>query len=186
MKKTLHILNGLALVITIVINYVSNAGILNGKTIGEVSDGLQTLFTPAGYAFSIWGFIYLLLIGFVFYQGRSLFKNNHQADDLVLKIGWWFIISCIANSTWVIVWIYGATGISCLFILLLLFSLMQIIFRCNFNLENKSLQQSLFTSSPFIFYAGWVTVASIANVSTYLEKLIGMVLEYLLILGLLL
>lgn len=171
MKKTLHILNGIALVITIVINYVSNAGMLNGKTIGEVSDGLQTLFTPAGYAFSIWGFIYLLLIGFVFYQGKSLFKNNHQADDLVLKIGWWFIISCIANSTWVIVWIYGATGISCLFILLLLFSLMQIIFRCNFNLENKPSKQSLFTSSPFIFYAGWVTVASIANVSTYLVKI---------------
>lgn len=171
MKRTLQIANGIALVSTIIINYLSNTGLLNSKTIGDVSDGLTTLFTPAGYAFSIWGFIYLLLIGFIFYQGKSLFSSNTTSDSVVLKIGWWFVISCIANSVWVFLWIYGETGISCFFILLLLFSLMQIIFRCRLELDLEPFSKMLFIAWPFVFYAGWVTVASIANISAYLYKI---------------
>ena len=73
MKKVLQISNGIALVSTIIINYLSNTGAINNTTIGEVSNSMNSLFTPAGYAFAIWGFIYLLLIGFIIYQGRSLF-----------------------------------------------------------------------------------------------------------------
>lgn len=170
MKRTLQIANSIALVSTIIINYLSNTGLINGKTIGDVSNGLQTLFTPAGYAFSIWGFIYLLLLGFIFYQGRSLFNKKITADDFVLKMGWWFVISCIANSTWVFLWIYGQTGLSCFFILLLLFSLMQIIFRCRMELDAEYFSRKLLVSWPFVFYAGWVTVASVANISAYLYK----------------
>lgn len=171
MKKILQISNGIALVSTIIINYLSNTGMVNGKTIGDVSNGLQTLFTPAGYAFSIWGFIYLMLIGFVFYQGKSLFSKSYTTDDVVLKIGWWFVISCIANSAWVFLWIYGYTGTSCVFILLLLFSLMQIVFRCRLELDLEPFSKMLFVAWPFVFYAGWVTVASIANISAYLYKI---------------
>jgi hypothetical protein len=171
MKRTLQIANGIALVSTIIINYLSNTGLLNGSTIGDVSNSLTTLFTPAGYAFSIWGFIYLLLIGFIFYQGRSLFSSNTTADAVVLKIGWWFVISCIANSVWVFLWIYGQTGMSCFFILLLLFSLMQIVFRCRLELDLEPFSKILFVAWPFVFYAGWVTVASIANISAYLFKI---------------
>ena len=171
MKRTLQIANGVALVSTIIINYLSNTGAMNGKTIGDVSQGLQTLFTPAGYAFSIWGFIYLLLVGFIFYQGKSLWSKNTSADDVFLKIGWWFVISCVANSAWVFLWIYGFTGLSCLFIFLLLFSLMQIIFRCRLELDLEPFTKLLFVAWPFVFYAGWVTAASIANISAYLYKI---------------
>lgn len=171
MKRILQISNGIALVSTIIINYLSNTGAINGKTIGGVSDKLITHFTPAGYAFSIWGFIYLLLIGFIFYQGRSLFSNSTKSDDAVLRIGWWFVLSCIANSAWVFLWLYGYTGISCLFILLLLFSLMQIIYRCRLELDYETYTHILFVAWPFVFYAGWVTVASIANISAYLNKI---------------
>ena len=118
MKKTLQISNGIALVSTIFINYLSNTGKMNNTTIGEVSKEFTSLFTPAGYAFSIWGFIYLLLLGFIIYQGRSLFVRVKN-DDFIVKTGWWFVISCIANSAWVFAWLYGYTGISCLFIFLL-------------------------------------------------------------------
>ncbi|WP_396179888.1 tryptophan-rich sensory protein [Flavobacterium sp.] len=172
MKRTLQIANGIALVSTIFINYLSNTGLINNATIGEVSKGLQNLFTPASYAFAIWGFIYLLLIGFIFYQGRGLFSSaKPNADDVVLRIGWWFVISCIANSAWVFLWLYGLTGISCIFILLLLFSLLQIIFRCRLELDLEPFSKMLFVAWPFVFYAGWVTVASIANISAYLFKI---------------
>ena len=72
MKKILQIGNGIAFVSVVFINYFSNTGLLNNTTIGEISKDLNSLFTPAGYAFSIWGLIYLLLLGFAIYQGRSL------------------------------------------------------------------------------------------------------------------
>nr|WP_321247458.1 tryptophan-rich sensory protein [uncultured Psychroserpens sp.] len=170
MKKILQIGNGVALVATIVMNYLSNTGLMNNTTIGKVSGGLRTLFTPAGYAFSIWGIIYLLLLGFGIYQGRSLFVKVRD-DDFVLRVGWWFILSCIANSFWVVSWIYGYTGLSCFFIFLLLVSLLKIVWNNRMELWDAPISVIAFLWWPFVIYSGWVTVASIANVSTYLVKI---------------
>lgn len=170
MKKVLQISNGIALVSTIIINYLSNTGAINNTTIGEVSQNLQSLFTPAGYAFAIWGFIYLLLLGFIFYQGRSLFVHVRD-DGFVLKIGWWFVISCVANSGWVFLWLYGYAGLSCVFIFLLLFSLLKIVMNNAMEMWDAPISVIAFLWWPFVFYSGWVTVASIANVSSYLVKI---------------
>ena len=170
MKKSLQILNGIAFGSTIFVNYLSNTGILDGKTIGNVSDNIKSLFTPAGYAFSIWGLIYLLLFGFAIYQGKSLFKKRKE-DSFVEKIGIWFIISCIANCLWIFSWIYGYTGLSCVFIFLLLIALLKIVVNLNINLNKVSTSKFTFLHLPFIIYSGWVTVASVANVSSYLVKI---------------
>lgn len=170
MKKILQVLNGIAFVSVVFINYLSNTGVMNGKTIGSISDKINSLFTPAGYAFSIWGLIYLFLLGFVIYQGRSLFSKKAD-DEFVEKVSVWFIISCIANSAWVFSWIYGFTGLSCVFIFLLLFSLLKIIVNNNIQLETVKSSKLLFVVLPFTIYSGWVTVASVANVSSFLVKI---------------
>ncbi|WP_299337107.1 tryptophan-rich sensory protein [uncultured Psychroserpens sp.] len=170
MKKALQVLNGIALVATIIMNYLSNTGQMNNTTIGEVSGRLRSLFTPASYAFSIWGIIYVLLIGFIIYQGRSLFVKVRD-DDFILKIGWWFIISCIANSLWIVSWLYEYIGLSCFFIFLLLFSLHKIVWNNRMELWDAPISVIAFLWWPFVIYSGWVTVASIANVSAYLVKI---------------
>lgn len=170
MKKLLQIGNGIAFVSTVFINYLSNTGDLNNTTIGEVSKDLNNLFTPASYAFAIWGLVYLLLFGFIFYQGRSLFVKVRN-DDFVEKIGGWFIISCIANSGWVFLWIYEYTGASCFFIFLLLFSLLKIVWNNKMEFGNVTFSVKLFLWLPFVIYSGWVTVASIANVAAFLVKI---------------
>lgn len=170
MKKTLQFFNVIALASTLFINYLSNTGIINGKTIGSVSNNIKSLFTPAGYAFSIWAAIYLLLLGFSIFQARSLFTKVKD-DDFVEKIGLWFIFSCLANSFWIFSWIYGYTGVSCIFIFLLLISLLKIIVNLDINLNKVSSFKYTFLYLPFIIYSGWVSVASIANVSSYLTKL---------------
>ncbi|MGZ8541146.1 MAG: hypothetical protein ACXWV6_10895 [Chitinophagaceae bacterium] len=170
MKKVLQIANGVALVATIIINYLSNTGIFNGNTMAVVSARLQNLFTPAGYAFSIWGLIYLGLFAFVIYQGRSLFTE--MADDrIVLKIGWWFVVSCISNCLWVLAWLYDYTGLSVLIMLSLLFSLTRIIVKLNMEREKVQLKESVFACWPFAIYSGWITVALIANIAAYLTKI---------------
>ena len=170
MKKTLQLGNAFLFVSMVIVNYLSNTGLLNNTTIGEVSGGLRTLFTPAGYAFSIWGIIYLLVLGFVIYQGRSLF-NSKKEDAFVETTGVWFIISCLANISWVFSWIYEYTGLSCLFIFILLGSLLKIVWNNRMELWDAPLPTILFLWWPFVIYSGWVTVASIANVSAYLVKI---------------
>ena len=170
MLKKLQIGNGFFLVFTIVFNYLSNTGIFNGKTIGNVSDQYQNLFTPAGYAFSIWGVIYLLLAGFVFYTGRSLFNpSKNKADDFVLKIGWWFVISCLANCAWIVTWLYGFTGISVLVLLVAFISLLIVLVQA--LKYNSSIAQKWFINFPFQIYAGWVSVALIAAIAAWLTKI---------------
>ena len=170
MIKKLQIANGFFLVFTIIFNYLSNTGIFNGKTIANVSNQYQNLFTPAGYAFSIWGVIYLLLIGFVFYTGRNLFKpSKNEADGFVEKIGWWFVISCIANCVWILTWLYGYTGLSVLVLLVSLISLLKILLEAlTYHSGNA---QKWFINFPFQIYTGWVSVALIAATAAWLTKI---------------
>lgn len=170
MKKTLQVSNALFFVLTLLINYASNTGVFNNTTIGEISRDYTSLFTPAGYAFAIWGLIYLLLLLFIVYQARSLFLKDIE-DAFVLKVGWWFVISCIANCAWVISWLYGYTGLSILFIFTMLISLIQIVLRNRMELWDAPIGTIVFLWWPFVIYSGWVTVASIANVSAYLVKI---------------
>ncbi len=169
MIRTLKWSNGIALLITITVNYLSNTGMINNMTVGEVSANYQNYFTPAGYAFSIWGFIYLLLLGFVIYQWRGTL-NDKTIDTDIERIGWWFVISCLANCGWLIAWLYEYTGISVLLILTLLLTLLGIIVRLNINNKTVSLQKRVFITWPFSVYAGWVTVAVIANMAAWLTS----------------
>lgn len=170
MKKILQIANGVALVFTIVFNYLSNTGIFGGKTIGDVSAQYDNLFTPAGYAFSIWGLIYLLLLGFVFYTGRSLFKpENSKTDSFIKKIGWWFVVTCIMNCVWILTWIYGYTGISVVVMVIFLFALLKILLQA--LQYNSGAVQKWFINIPFQIYTGWVSVALIAAAAAWLDKI---------------
>lgn len=170
MKTILPVANGIALIIMIVINYLSNTGIFNDNTMETISDKYFNYFTPAGYAFSIWGLIYLGLSGFVIYTGRSL-VTKQETDPIVFKIGWWFVISCIANSLWIVVWLNDQPGLAVLVMLLLLVSLLTIIVNLRMELDHHPIQRYLFVFWPFAIYAGWVSVALIANVAAWLTKI---------------
>lgn len=171
MKKSLQTLNGLGLIAVIFISYLSNTGIFNGNTMATVSAKYHNLFTPAGYAFSIWGLIYLGLLGFVIYYGRSLFVKVDNEDSTLNEVGGWFFISCLANMAWVITWLYDYTLISVLMMILLLFSLLKIVVNTKMELYDVPLKKFIFLWWPFCLYAGWVAVALIANVSAYLKKI---------------
>lgn len=170
-RKQLQISNAIALVVVIGINYLSNTGIFFGNTMSGVSAQYENLFTPAGYAFSIWGLIYLGMLGFVSYYGRSLFITAENEDQTIEQVGWWFVVSCVANSLWVVTWLGEYTLISILVMIILLFSLMKIVVNTNMELHNAPLKKFLFLWWPFSIYSGWITVALIANTAAYLTKI---------------
>jgi len=170
MKKALQIANGIALIATIVINYLSNTGVFNGNTMKTISDKYHNYFTPAGYAFSIWGLIYIGLLAFVIYTGRGLFKKVND-EWPVLEIGWWFVTSCAANSFWVIAWLYDYIGLSVLLMIILLFSLLKIVLNTRMELDDLPLKKIAFVWWPFCLYSGWISVALIADIAAYLTKI---------------
>jgi len=170
MKKTLQIANIIAFITTVFVNYLSNLGAINNTTIAKISDSMKNLFTPADYAFAIWGLIYLLLGGFVFYQSRSLFIKVRD-DAFILKTGWWFVLSCFANIIWLTFWLYGYIEYSILAIFVLLYSLIRIILKNRMEIWDAPFSVIAFLWWPFVFYSGWITVASIANVSAYLTSI---------------
>lgn len=168
-NKFLPLANLIALILTIGINYFTNAGLLNGNTMKVISDRYANYFTPAGYAFSIWGLIYLGLLGFGCY---SLIKRKQPEVETILnKIGWLFVLSCAANSFWVMAWLSDYIGASVVIMIVLLLSLIAIISRTRMELDAHPLKEYVLIYWPFALYAGWITVALIANVSAYLTKI---------------
>ena len=170
MKKIFAVANGVAFVSTIVMNYLSNTKVFNGNDNKSVSDEYFNYFTPAGYAFSIWGLIYLGLLGFVFYTGRVLYMK-HADDNLLTKIGWWFVISCIANSLWLVAWLYELPGIAAIIMSVIFLSLVKIILNIRAGIEKFSVKDYLFVALPFTLYLGWISVAFIANIAALLTKI---------------
>lgn len=170
MKKTLQIANIIGFILVIIVNGLGGAGAINNTSIADVSNANPNLFTPAGYAFSIWGFIYLLLLGFIIYQSRSLFKPVRD-DEFILKTGWWFMLSCFANIMWITFWVYGFMEYSILAIFVLLYSLLKIVMNNRMELWDAPISVIAFLWWPFVFYSGWITVASIANVAAYLTSI---------------
>ena len=160
--------NVLALLLTLVVNGLANALPLNGLTTGEISDSFQVFFVPAAYVFSIWGVIYLGLIGFTIYQALPAQRENPR----LRRVGYLFAVSCIANTTWIFLWHYQQFPLTIIAMLILLASLIAIYLRLDINGQERiSGAQRWLVDLPFSIYLGWITVATVANVTSVLYDL---------------
>jgi hypothetical protein len=169
-KKIIAVANGVLLVVTIVVSYLSSTGVFNGNTMASLSARYPTLVTPAPYAFGIWGLIYLALAGFVVYYWRMAFQAP-EADDPALRVGGWFIVTCVVNCCWVLAWLYDQTGLSVFLMVVLLVSLMRIVVLTDMEISDPLWPVIVFVWWPFCYYAGWITVALLANIAAWLVKL---------------
>jgi benzodiazapine receptor len=158
-------INILAFVLTVIVNSLAGSTtILGGKLTAEISDANPTLITPAGYVFSIWGIIYILLGAFVVFQALP----SQQGKGFQKSVGWLFVLSSIANIVWLFLWQFEYLSFSVVVIFLLLATLILIYLRLNIGKSAVSLREKLAVHVPFSVYLGWITIASIANVSVFL------------------
>ncbi len=158
------IFNWVGLLVVIAVNGLANALPLNGKTTGEISNNIPTLFTPAGYVFSIWSIIYLGLLAFAWYQSRAA----QTSADFQDRIGVWFFVSCVFNSAWIVAWHYEQFALSLILMLGLLASLLVIYLRLDIGRRAVSAGEKRWVHLPFSIYLGWISVATVANVSVVL------------------
>jgi len=160
-------LNIISVIAALTLNFLAVSLPLNNKTTGELSDAYPNYFVPAGFTFSIWGIIYLLLIAFMFYQAYQFLKKDLDTVENILAIGPWFLISGLANAGWIIAWHYEIIALSLIIMLVLLYSLIKIYLTLNDRRPHTSMDNFLILL-PFSVYLGWISVATIANVTTLL------------------
>lgn len=164
-KDTLRQLaNALSVLLAITVNILASALPLNGQNTGEISDRFRIYFVPAGYVFAIWGIIYIGWIAFAIFQFLPAQKTNPRLQ----KLGYLFALSGVFNAAWLVCWHYNQFGLSVLVMLTLLSLLIASYLKLNVGRTAIGNGERWCVDIPFSVYLGWITVATVANVTGYL------------------
>ncbi len=159
------------------VNALANALPLNGMNTGELSDAIPNLFVPMGLTFSIWGLIYLGLAGYVIaILAESLGKGAKAAafdsTDALLVLA-----NFAANMAWIFAWHWQALPLSLVFMLGILGTLIALAERIHARkapggalspASGRSRAARFALTAPVHIYLGWISVATIANVTALL------------------
>ena len=168
MKNALRQIGILLLVVaTITVNALANIIPFNGLHTGEISDRFHVYFVPAGYVFAIWGLIYTGLIAYGIYQALPAQRENAR----LRRIDGLFIMASLANIVWLFLWHYGQFVGTLAAMLVLLAALISIYMSLGVGRTKASPAESWLVRVPFSIYLGWITVATIANVTEVLDYL---------------
>lgn len=172
------LLNLLGFVAVVLINALANILPINGFNTGQVSDIYNNKFVPAGFTFSIWGIIYLALLIFcVFYMlgafgkggfAKKITSNFNKVNSAISLL---FVLTCLLNILWIICWHYLQIGFCLVIMILFLATLLLIYLRLNKILIHFSNFEKWIWMAPFSLYLGWISVATIANTTTFLTSL---------------
>lgn len=153
-------------------NALANIIPINGRGTGQISDIYANLFAPIGFTFAIWSVIYLLLAGFCVYQFRAVRKGiqgSRVSEDVLAQVLPWFIASSVLNSIWIFAWHYLQIGLSTLLITGILLCLIKVnLILCG---EGLAKRDYLLVQLPFSVYFGWITIAVMANITTWLVSI---------------
>jgi translocator protein len=145
---------------TVVVNALAITLPIGGLSTQEVSALYPALFVPAGYVFSIWSVIYLGLAAYAVAQAVPPLVR----EERIRSVAWWFVLSGILNSVWLVLWqtlhLYWTVPV----MLALLLTLLVIYRRLRVGAPASGAERWL-VRLPFSIYLGWISVATIANIS---------------------
>jgi len=152
---------------TIVVNGLANALPIAGRLTGDISDSFPVLITPAGYVFAIWGLIYLGLAAYAVWQALPAQAGNPRARALAVPVS----VGNLANLAWILLWHHLWIGTSLIAMLVLLVTLMLVYLRLRPFPEtglargDVTRAERIVARGTFSVYLGWITVATVANVT---------------------
>ena len=150
--------------VVMVIGTLAGFGLL-GTRVEESSGGAfaadATLLTPATRAFSLWSLIYLGLLGYVIWQWRAL--DSPRAA----RLAWPAAASMLLNALWL-----GVTQLGWLWpsvvVILALAVVLGVLVRWLGESPPTSRIEAVVVDGTFGVYLGWVSVASVANITAVL------------------
>ncbi len=157
-------LTALAIFGNIFLNYYANTYPFAGQTNAAVSAKYPTLLTPAGYAFSIWGLIFLALAVYAVWQLLPGQRNLSLPDALAKPL----TLASVATGAWVVLFAYELILPSVGVMLLILGSLIVVYGRARRRIFAEA--APALVGLPFSLYLGWISVASVINITIGLRN----------------
>ncbi len=151
----------IAVISNVAFNYVSQRLPIGEGSIESISAKYASLFTPAGYAFAIWGLIYLVTVAYAVHQLVPSQRNNYAHDRLVKPL----IVLNVLAAAWVVVFRFELIAISVAVITLALATSVLMFVRTTSSVARHEL--SKWTLLPASLWFGWLSVATIANGSSW-------------------
>lgn len=145
-------------IMMIAINALASTQLRWGVSTWELSDQLFTMITPAGWTFAIWSLIYLWLgVIMVWVAWKQITVSRH-----IIRA---YIISCICNAAWIVVWQYGYLTAAMLIIVWLLASLIVI----DHYIQKHEVEHfASWVRSIFLIYFWRVQIATLLMTTIYL------------------
>ncbi|PPF77864.1 hypothetical protein C5B96_15000 [Subtercola sp. Z020] len=165
-----QVLVAVGAVIAVVGAFVGS-GAAGGTPIAEAAGGAlsadATLLAPAGGAFAIWSVIYLGLVGYAVSQ----LLPAQRTDARQRHLGYPILLTLIMNAAWILSVQAGLLALSAVVIVLLLVALCWTYARtiASRGLGRRSLVGTLLVDGTVGLYLGWVSVATAANLTSYLQ-----------------
>lgn len=168
----------LSYVLMVALNAAANIVPINGVGTGAISDSYPNLFAPAGYTFAIWGVIYLMLFVLILYwvtRKPSEFATTSlqtQGTSVMVQaqtVTWTLVVSSVANALWILAWHYRLIALSLVLMLVILGCL--ILAMRAVNGLQWPMAKLAWVKPAIGVYFGWITVATIANVTTLLVSI---------------
>lgn len=171
--QAVHYANVVAYVVNVGITYFMATPASSLPSNGELSQKYQTLVTPAGYAFSIWGLIFLSQLVWTVLQLRP---QNRNSDWVLKGVGYWYVLVCAAQAIWSVVFALEWIVLSLVAMLTILVGLLVICIQFSFwdaltvDVTSAQQQRRDFWSFQFPFYVhcGWIMAASLININVVL------------------
>jgi benzodiazapine receptor len=140
-------------------SYLADLLHIGENTIAGITAQYDSLFTPAGYTFAIWGLIYLALLAYCIIQLRPS-QTNHFAYERLNK---YVRFSAVAGIAWQIAYRYDMIALSAFIIVLMLVAAAILFARAHYAVSKRNF--NFWFTVPFSLYLGWISVATIANLS---------------------
>jgi len=131
----------------------------------ELSNKYQTLITPAGWAFGIWGPIFIWEGVFVIAQ---FFARFRQSKTVVQISPWWWAL-CVFQSLWTLAFAQDWITVAMLLMFGILVSLLGIAWSTDG--EQLSVVEYFLLRAPLSLQLGWIIVASTLNVNVQADAL---------------
>jgi len=150
---------------------VIGAGVLGGTPVQDLQDGAlsadATYLAPAAPAFSIWSVVYVGLVAYAVWQALP----GRRADERQRVLGWWIALSEILNGLWLVAAQFTTLPLTVLVIALLLITLC-IVFRRTLHQPGRGWADRLLVDGVTGLHLGWVTLATVANTTAWLTRLV--------------
>lgn len=160
MKLRLPLINLGAYVALVLANILAIQLPFFGRTPGDVSDLYPNLLTPADFSFSIWSIIYILLGTYIFIEFKDWLKNTNKFQNETRAIGYYFLITCLLNITWLLTW----QALQIKFAFLFIFVFWIVLIYINYKLTMIGNAHRIFRAA-FSVYLGWICIAALANLN---------------------